>query len=78
MTQHNNEVSVRTLGIYMSPTLNWYRQFKELRIKMQEYIGKLSNTIMTIQLTHLHVNSHFISKVYFGCGIMDMIDSQDK
>ena len=30
-----------------------------------------------MQLTHLCVNSYFMSKVYFGCGIMSIIDAQD-
>ena len=33
---------------------------------------------MPVQLTHLHVNSYCVSKVYFGCVIMDMTDAQDK
>ena len=33
---------------------------------------------MTVQLTHLHVNSYFMSKFYFGRGIMGIADAQDK
>ena len=69
MKQHNNEQSVRTLGICMSPTLNWDWQFQEVKIKMEESIGKLSNYLMTVQLTHSYVNSYLMSKVYIGCGI---------
>ena len=75
--QHNNEQSVRMLGICMLPTLNWDRQFQEVKIKMEESIGKLSNTLLTAQLAHSCVNSCFMSKVYFGCGMMSMTDAQD-
>ena len=74
MTQYDNKVSIRILGIHMSPVLSWDREFQEIRIKMKETIGKLSNTLMTVQLTHLHVNSYLMSKVYFGYGIMELID----
>ena len=56
MKQCDNEKSVRTIGIHMSPALNWNRQFQEVKIKMEESIGKLSNALMTVQLTHLCVN----------------------
>ena len=75
MKQCDNEQSVRTLGIHTSPALNWDRQFQEVKIKMKESIGKLSNALMKVQLTHLHVNSYFMSKVYFGYGMMSVIDA---
>ena len=71
-------MSARTLIIYMSFALNWDRMFQEVRIKMEESIGKLSNTLMNIQLTYFHVNSYFMSKIYFGCGTMEMTYDQDK
>ena len=75
MKNYDNEQSVQTLGIFMSPTLNWDRQFQDINIKMEESIGKLSSTLMKVQLTHLCVNSHFMSKVYFGYGIMSITDA---
>ena len=45
---------------------------------MEKSIRKLSNSLMTAQLIHFCVNSYFMSKVYFGCGMMSMTDSQDK
>ena len=78
MKQYSNEEIVIVLGIHMSPALNWDRQFQEVKTKMEESIGKLSNVLMKAQLTHLHVNSHFMSKVYFGCVIMSITDTRDK
>ena len=77
-TQHRNEESVRALGIHMSPAFNWDKKFHEVKIKMEGSIGNFFNTLMTVQLMHLHVNSHLMSKVYFGCGIMHVTDTQDK
>ena len=45
---------------------------------MGETIVNLSSALMTVQLTHLHVNSYFMSKVYFGWGVMELSDEQDK
>ena len=61
----------------MSLALNWDRQFQEVKIEMEESIGKLSNALMVVLLTHMYVHSCFISKVYFGCGIMSIVDAQD-
>ena len=78
MKQYSNEESVRALGICVSPMLNWDRKFQEVKIKIEESIRNLSNNLMASQFKHLHINSYFISKNYFGCGIMDVTDSQDK
>ena len=77
MKQYDDEQSVRTLGIHMSPALNWDSQFQEVKIKIEESIRKLSNALMIVLLTHMYVNSYFMSKFYFGCGIMSTIDAQD-
>ena len=45
---------------------------------MEKSVGKLSHRLITIQLTHLHVNSYFISKFYFGSGVMGLTDAQCK
>ena len=45
---------------------------------MEEPIRKLSKTRMSVKLTHLHVNSYFMSKVYFSCGVMELIGAQHK
>ena len=78
MTQYDNEVSARILGICISPALIWDGQFQEVRIKIEDSIGIFSKTLMTAQLTHLHVNSYFLSTVYFGCGVMELRETQDK
>ena len=75
MKQHDNEESVRTLGIHMLPVFNQDRTFQEVKSKKNN--GKLFNALMTAQLTHLHDNSNFMSKVYFGCRIMDVMDAQE-
>ena len=78
ITQCDDKVCVRTLGIHMSSALSWNRKFQEVRIKMEESIGKFSSTLMTIQLNHFNVNLCFMPKNYFGCGIMKLTDAQDK
>ena len=77
MKQHKNEQSVRILSICMPPALNWDRKFQEVKTKMDESIGKLSNTLITVQLTHLRFNSCFMSKFYFGCRKIIITDAQD-
>ena len=55
--------------------LNWDRKFQEVRIKMEESIGRLSNVLMPVELTYLNENLHFMPKVYFGCGVMELTDA---
>ena len=75
MMQCDNEVSVRTLRAHMSHALRLDRTFQEIRVKMEEYIVNTSITVMIAPLTHLCVNTYFMSKACFGCGIVDITES---
>ena len=57
MAQCNNEENC------MSHGLRWDRQFQDIRVKMEESIEKLSNTVMITLLTHLCINNYFMSKL---------------
>ena len=45
---------------------------------MKESIGRLSNTLINVKFTAFYDNLCFMSKIYFGCGIMDMTDAEGK
>ena len=45
---------------------------------MEEHIENSSSTTMTDELANLQVNTCFISKIYFGCGIIGTTEAQDK
>ena len=45
---------------------------------MQESIGKLSNTILSTKLTYTFINQYFMTRVYFGSGIMYLTPPQEK
>ena len=42
MQHHNKETNIRTGGVHIPPALHWDRKFQEMRLKMEESIGKLS------------------------------------
>ena len=76
-TQNNCFERIRTLVVYICPELFWDRQYLELKIKIQEAIGKLSNTIVSTLLTHVCANVHFMTIVYFGSGIIQLTPLQE-
>ena len=45
--QINITESTRTLGVHVTPSLQWKTQFKVLRNKVVEAIGKVMNTYVT-------------------------------
>ena len=54
ITVHGKEIeqismqrSTRTLGVYATPTLSWKTNFENIRGKVVDAIGKLSNTELT-------------------------------
>jgi len=71
------EESTKTLGVYMTPTLSWSSQFKQMVDKMKEAIHKLANTEIMASTAHIFYNAYLIKKVYFGCGIVTLEPNQE-
>ena len=45
---------------------------------MEEFIEKLSNALMSVQLMHLYIDACFMSNVCLGCQIVDQKEYQEK
>ena len=46
--------------------------------KMKDAIGSLKNTTMAVSTASMYYNMYLIKKVYYGCGILKLNDSQVK
>ena len=68
----------RTLGAMISPALIWDAQFVKMVNKMKDAIGSLKNTTMAVSTASMYYNMCLIKKVYYGCGILKLNDSQVK
>ena len=45
---------------------------------MEEAVGRLKNVNIHPVLTHIYFNVYFMMKVYFRCGIISILDTQEK
>jgi len=72
--QLSNKESIKTLGVQISPTIQWEQQFKMMIEKLQEITAKMKNTPMNTHNAYLYFNMYMITKVYFGCGIMTITE----
>ena len=45
---------------------------------MRKATAKLKNTIIKLQITYIFFNVYLIKIVYFGCGIVEINDRQEK
>jgi len=66
------------LGICISPTLRWIKQFSKIENKMKQAIWKLRKTSVTLGNAYLFYNMYLTIQVYFGCGIVKLIPQQKK
>ena len=60
------------LGVYMSPSSTWNKQFEIMREKVLEAIYKLKNTIIAVYNAYMYYNMYLIKKVYFRCRVMSI------
>ena len=68
----------RSLGVYMAPTLKWEKQFAIMVDKLNEAMSKLKKVPISIVNAHLYYNMYLLRRVYFGCGIMQLMPNQEK
>ena len=78
ITQIDSINSERSLGVYMSPSLVWHKQFEIMKNKMREAIFKLNNTNMVASNASMYYNMYLIKKVYFGCGVININQRQEE
>jgi len=76
--QMSNEESIKTLGVHITPSLQWKCQFQQMMTKLQDTISKLKYTPMNTHNAYLYFNMYMITKVYFGCGIITLSEQQEK
>jgi len=74
----NINESVKLLGVHMTPTLKWEKQFKIITEKMQEALYKLKSIPLSIANTYMYYNMYLMRKVYFRCGIITIMPNQEK
>ena len=72
------EMSEKTLGVYMSPSMKWDKQFQSMVDKMREAIYKLRNIEIAASIAHLFYNAYLIKKAYFGSGILTISEQQEE
>ena len=77
ITKLNSGDAIRTLGIYMYPSLKWDKQFYIIVKKALEAISKLTNTTIQSHLVFLYFNIYLIKSMYFGYGIISLTDEQE-
>ena len=70
--------SVKSLGLFVNPTLKWIHQFEMMKDKMCEAMSKLRSTPLTIGNAYVFFNMCLVTQVFFGCGIISLISNQEK
>ena len=63
--------SVKTLGVYVSPSLSWKDEFEYENNKMKSSIKKLMIVDMKFHQACLYFNIYVLTNVFFGCGIVN-------
>ena len=70
--------STITLGVFMNPALTWKGQFEVMRKKINDSIIKLKNMDINSYQASVYYNIYLIKTVYFGCGIIELNDKQER
>ena len=78
LTQTNVQESVKTLGVHMSPTLSWIKQYEMMKEKMHKAMSKLRSTPITIANAYVYFNMYLITSVYFGCRVLTLNPKQEE
>ena len=71
MQQYDDE----TIIVCISPAFFWDGKFQEIKLKMEESIGKLSKMVIATSLGLVRVNVCFMYNLCFGCKHLDLIDA---
>ena len=69
--------STRTLGVHVTPSLQWKSQFETLQNKVVEEMGKVMNTHLTYQQAGMYYNLYILTNVYFGCGVIKLHEKEE-
>ena len=62
--------SIKTLGVYANPSLNWNDDFGYVKNKMTASIKKLMRTEMKTYQAQMRFNMHVLTTVFFWCSIV--------
>ena len=62
--------SIKTLGVYLNPMLEWKDEFSYVKKKMEMSMQKLMGTKMAVCQVHVCFNAHMLTHVFYGCGIV--------
>jgi len=73
LKQKSVKESVKSLGVYMNPSLTWVRQFEMIKEKMYRVMSKLRSTLLSVRNTYVFFNMYLITQVYFGYRIIELI-----
>ena len=66
------------LGAWLKPSLQWDKQFQNVREKLIISTKKLINTELKVSLTYLYFHYYMIKNVFFGCGVTNFTPLQEK
>ena len=70
--------STRTLGVHLTPALNWTGQFEVMRKKLNQSITKIMNMDINSFQACVYFNTYMIKSVFFGCGVIELNQKQEK
>ena len=70
--------ATKSLGVYYTPDANWEEQFCAMKEKMVDSVKKLVSTSVTPAQVHTFFHTYLIKKVFFGCGVLSISESQEK
>ena len=62
----------KTLGVCISPLLQWINQFNMIKEKLIEAIDKLRNMMITTSNTYTLYTMYLTKKVYFRCRVIKL------
>ena len=68
----NVNQSTRTLGVHLTPALNWKGQFEVMRKKMHQSITSIMNMDINAFQASIYFNVYMIKAVFFGCGVIEL------
>ena len=70
--------SVRLLGAYVDPKLEWIVQFKVIKDKLHRDMSRLRSTLIPIVNAYVFFNMCLITQVHFECEIIVLLPKQEE
>lgn len=70
--------AVKSLGLYVNPTMEGSKQFEMVKEKLIRAMSKLRSTPLSVANAYIFFNMYLITQVYFGCGIVVLTEAQEK